>query len=177
MSERLYRLPFDTKKHKLNIMQGWHGPWSHMQLNPNMDLSFAVDFELPLNSEVRAARAGKVLWKYDASDWYYTGQDPKIGTNPPLHGGTNSLWILHEDGSAALYSHIRKGGIVVAKNQRVDAGQKLAYTGLSGWIGGTPHLHFQVNKPGGDFISEPFAFEDYSGPLEHNKLYPPELTP
>lgn len=172
MSERLYKLPFDTENHPVNIMQGWNGPWSHRFFKGFLDLSHAVDFELPLGSEVRAARDGIVLWVEQDSDWYYQGSNPEIGMNPPRYGRTNNIVIKHEDGSAALYSHLQKGGVVVARKQEVVTGQHIAVTGLSEWVGDTPHLHFHVAQERGYLVSSPFAFIDYQGSLEHADLYP-----
>lgn len=170
--EALYRLPFDTRQHPLKIMQGWNGPWSHkiyyvqtLWSREKHDLRYAVDFELPIGSAVLAARAGRVIGVVNESKDVYQEMDPEIGNNMP---STNLVTVGQDDGTFACYSHLGHHQTVVQKGQAVRVGQLLAYTGLSGWVGDTPHLHFHVIRT--EIIK--IAFIDYSGPLEHSDLFP-----
>lgn len=77
----------------------------------------------------------------------------KIGT--PIHAaesgtvifaGTKSVYgrtvmISHPDGKQTLYAHAKS--ICVAKGDKVDRGEVIAYVGISGVTTG-PHLHFEV---------------------------------
>jgi murein DD-endopeptidase MepM/ murein hydrolase activator NlpD len=167
-----YQVPFNVNEHPVKIMQGWNGPWSHKLIYLDnggvMDLRYAVDFILPINTPILAARDGFVLGGFYQSTSHYSGEDPNVGNSLPT-GFTNYLIIEHADETVATYSHLRHLGIVPRVGEIVKAGQLIAYTGLSGWVGDTPHLHFQINK---DADSIPFRFINYSGPLEHSEIYP-----
>jgi murein DD-endopeptidase MepM/ murein hydrolase activator NlpD len=163
------QLPF-KQNGEIKILQGFHGPWSHKELTPIKDLSHAVDFSLPLNTQVLAARDGKVLFFYDLGDKCYRGIDPKVG-NKLIFGDTNYLILEHPDKTYSIYSHLALNSVVVKKDQEITSGQILAKTGLSGWVGPTQHLHFQVCGQG-DYHSIPIKFIGYKGPLEHYEIYP-----
>jgi murein DD-endopeptidase MepM/ murein hydrolase activator NlpD len=66
----------------------------------------------------------------------------------------NGVIIGHPDGWTTQYCHLRKGSIVVAKGDSVDAGQVLGMVGHSGKAE-FPHLHFQIRK--GAAIVDPFV--------------------
>ena len=167
-----YHLPFDGIEHPVSISQGRNGPWSHFRRGA-YDLSNAVDFALPIGSEILSAREGIVLMHYDQGDEYYEGVDPEVGNN--LRFMTNQILILHDDGTRALYSHLEKGSVCVRPREPVASGQKIAETGLSGWIGDVPHLHFQVANE--NFReSLPVEFVEYEGPLEHGELFAAPLA-
>ena len=55
--------------------------------------------------------------------------------------------IVHDDGTMALYAHLREGGVLVRVGQRVEKGQQIGLSGNTGFTSG-PHLHFalQVNR-------------------------------
>lgn len=173
--ESEYRLPFDPDENPVIISQGRNGPWSHFNQSPKgKDLSNAVDFALPVGTPVLAARSGRVLGlSYDGSDEYYTGLDPEIGNS--LKGKTNYVAINHGDNTVALYSHIRKGSLKVGEWTEIEQGEEIAETGLNGWIGEIPHLHFQVIDMANKMHSVPVEFENYTGALEHSELYPDEI--
>jgi len=163
-----YCLPFDANNNPVRISQGHHGPWSHMKFDGS-DSTYAVDFALPLESPVLAAGDGTVIGFVDDVESYYTGTDPKIGLGLP----TNMVVIKHGDGTIAFYLHLKKDSASVTKGQQIRQGDIIGVTGLSGWIGLRPHLHFQVNTSVDMEKSLPITFRDYSGPLEHNEIYPP----
>ena len=149
-------------------MQGRNGPWSHMRFPNGSDYSNAIDFTLPLGTEVLAVRGGRVRGLIVSSDVYYEGDDPEGGLGLPP-GSTNMIVIGHDDGTTAVYMHLAKDGVTVRQGDIVKKGIAIARTGLSGWVGSEPHLHFQVNR---DRVPLPVQFEGYRGPLEHYELYP-----
>lgn len=177
-SEAKYYLPFDTSKHPVRISQGRNGPWSHFvqefttPLRPSMifktDLLNAVDFALPLGSEVRASREGVIESVYLESDTYYEGLDPEIGNNL-ARGSTNFIVVFHPDKTRSIYSHLNREEIAKPR-QLVIPGDVIAYTGKSGWIAEIPHLHFQVWDRISPLRTLPVIFEDYNGPLDHETL-------
>ncbi len=55
----------------------------------------------------------------------------------------NGVYLRHPGGWVTLYCHMRKGSIAVHKGDRVKAGQRLGFVGMSG-SAQYPHVHFQV---------------------------------
>ncbi len=84
--------------------------------------------------------------------------------------------ILHDDGSIANYQHIKVGSVLelcLRDGDAVEQGQVIGKTGLSGWVGPVPHLHFMVYreyKDTGLLQTFPVKFRGYDGPLEHSEL-------
>jgi murein DD-endopeptidase MepM/ murein hydrolase activator NlpD len=81
----------------------------------------------------------------------------KAGLDLEKYGGrANYVRILHDDGTMALYAHLREEGVLVRVGQRVRAGQRIGLSGNTGFTSG-PHLHFalQVNR-GMRLVSVPF---------------------
>ena len=125
-----YRLPLQMPS--LRIGQGPAGRFSH----GDAENLHAIDFAAPLGTPVLAAREGIVMQVTDG-----------FADAPGALDEANAIRILHEDGSMALYAHLRQGSAVVAPGQHVRSGQTIAQSGNSGWSSG-PHLHFvvQVNR-------------------------------
>lgn len=93
------------------------------------------DFKMEIGTPVLAAREGAVMAAND-------------GCTDGDHGCTNLITVQHADGTFALYSHLTKGGVQVAKGQNVIAGQVIGHSGETGNTGGLPHLHFSVHPCG-----------------------------
>lgn len=141
----LYLLPFaHGTKHRLS--QGFHGTFSHMGEN-----EYAVDFEMPVGTEVYAARSGIVAEVKENS----TVGGPSAGYS----GDANYILILHDDGSFGNYAHLKPGGALVDPGDTVAAGQLIGFSGNTGRSSG-PHLHFDVRLPTVDGVMEsvPFMF-------------------
>lgn len=164
MPEYLYKLPFAGKA---VISQGWNGPYSHNR-NGRVDMSYAIDFQLPFGTEVKCARRGKVATVFDFNKGYYTGYDPDLGFKVL----TNFVIIDHGDGTAALYSHLEHHGCSLQPKQPINTGDIISRTGKSGWVP-VPHLHFQVFEFRQPFVigdSVKVRFSNFSGPMEHSDL-------
>jgi len=170
-----YVLPYIFDQ--IKISQGYNEPYSHfaMKIDSNLyqniiDGRFGIDFQVPFETKVIATKAGIVRGTISFNDGVYQGLDPEIGFNID----TNFIILTHQDGSRTLYSHLAKSGAVVRRGQEVEQGQLLGLTGPSGWIGPTPHLHFEcydnINNLGLSRCSFPVRFNDYQGPLEHSQL-------
>lgn len=106
----------------IDILQGFHGPWSHKRFTATKDLSYAVDFKLPLGTSILAAKGGIVVLVFDMADKCYQGTDADIG-NGMVWGETNYALIDHDDGTMALYSHLEKDSGVLKRDQEVKVGQ------------------------------------------------------
>ncbi|GAB3377975.1 peptidoglycan DD-metalloendopeptidase family protein [Lysobacter fragariae] len=147
-----YRLPL--QQNYFRIDQGFGGGFSHNDLQNR----YAVDFAADIGTPVLAAREGVVMQVENDFE--------KAGLNREKYGGrANFIRILHDDGTMALYAHLREEGALVRVGQRVRAGQQIGLSGNTGFTTG-PHLHFviQVNR-GMKLESLPFRMSGPNGPL------------
>ncbi len=142
----LYQLPFPTTK-SYPISQGPNGAFSHR--GPN---SFAIDWAMPVGSQILAAREGTVIaLRKDSS---------RGGASNKYKSEENYLWIQHPDGTIGQYLHLKKDGVVVEVGDRIKQGQLIAYSGNTGYST-APHLHFHVSSSqshGTAFKSHPINF-------------------
>jgi murein DD-endopeptidase MepM/ murein hydrolase activator NlpD len=103
-----------------------------------------IDYPMPLRSPVAAAKDGVVA---DTEGGYGTQQFGSFG---------NFVRIRHRDGRHTLYYHLASradGGIAVAFDEDVVAGQTVGLSGCSGFCLGS-HLHFEVLVgSGGDLVT------------------------
>ncbi len=156
-----YRLPF-RKGASFVLDQGYNGAFSHTD-----DVRYALDFNMDEGTPVYASRNGVVARTVSKHD--------KGGSTREYMEFSNNITILHEDGTFADYSHLRKNGVLVKEGQRVKAGQHIGYSGSTGFATG-PHLHFAVKKAvkGGQFVTIPVKFQTTEGivsELEEGKSY------
>jgi murein DD-endopeptidase MepM/ murein hydrolase activator NlpD len=98
---------------------------------------------------------------HDADDFYFP--DQPIGTyiyaaadgiaHASTHRG-NGVWIEHAGGYVTVYWHLDKfskkfrGKVNTGEGVRVRAGDLIGSSGKSGFVSGTPHLHFEVRHNG-----------------------------
>ena len=130
----VYLLPLQTRDWRID--QGWGGRFSHQ----DPENFYAVDFTVKEGTPILAARDGVVMQVESNFDG--------AGLNREKFGArANLVRILHDDGSMALYAHLRAVGVWVRLGQRVHAGQSIGLSGNTGFTTG-PHLHFaiQVNR-------------------------------
>lgn len=59
----------------------------------------------------------------------------------------NYISVQHSDGSVAHYRHLKKDGVLVKEGDEVAKGQKIGYSGNTGYSA-FPHLHFEVVQNG-----------------------------
>lgn len=116
----------------------------------------AVDFEMPIGTQVFAAREGVVIETADA--FFGAGLDLAVDAVR-----ANFVRILHDDGTLALYGHLNGHSIRVLPGERVSRGQYIADSGNSGFSSG-PHLHFVVQRNrAGAMESVPVRFVGAAG--------------
>lgn len=147
-----YLLPLQQRSFRVD--QGFGGGFSHNDPQNR----YAVDFAADIGTPVLAAREGVVM--------QVENDFAKAGLNRERYGGrANFIRILHDDGTMALYAHLREEGALVRVGQRVRAGQQIGLSGNTGFTTG-PHLHFvvQVNR-GMKLESLPFRMRGPAGPL------------
>lgn len=128
------------------ITQAFGGSFSHQ----DEQNKYAVDIAMPEGTPVYAARSGIVM---EVADDFFKG-----GVNKVYSNEANSIRILHDDGSMAVYAHMELEKAQVHAGLKVAAGQLIGYSGNTGFTSG-PHLHFavQYNK-GMALVSVPFTF-------------------
>ena len=136
---------------RFQITQAFGGEFSHQDEQNH----YAVDIMMPVGTPVHAARAGRVL---EVNNDYF-----RSGTEQAYANEANSIRILHDDGSMAIYAHLELEKAQVEPGLAVKAGELIGYSGNTGYSTG-PHLHFavQVNQ-GMQLVSVPFQFVDREG--------------
>jgi len=145
-----YKLPYKKgETHRLD--QGYGGKFSHRG-----ESKYSLDFHMEEGTAIHAARAGVVV---EIEESYSEG-----GNDKSLIEKANFISILHDDGTFAQYSHLKKSGVLVKEGQKVRAGDKIGLSGATGFATG-PHLHFNVvkAKKGGGFQTLPVKFATKSG--------------
>lgn len=147
-------LPPFAKNTQFHISQAFGGKFSHK----DKQNQYAVDIVMPVDTSIHAARSGIVM---EVNNDYF-----KSGIKKAYKSRANSIRILHEDGSMAVYAHLALEKAQVYPGLRVAAGQMIGYSGNTGYSTG-PHLHFavQVNK-GMDLVSVPFKFMHNDGAVK-----------
>ncbi len=143
----IYMLPY-LKGESYLVSQSYNDDFSH-KTGANQ---YAVDFVMDEGTLILAARAGKVVQvieKYIRS-----------GTNSYFLDKANVVVIEQDDGTHAEYAHIERYGAIVEVGDRVEAGQKIALSGNTGYSTG-PHLHFTITSPldGKSKTSHPFIVQ------------------
>jgi murein DD-endopeptidase MepM/ murein hydrolase activator NlpD len=118
---------------------------------------YAYDFAMPIGDPVVAVRDGVVRQVQDSSP-----------DGEPIPGGANRVYVEHDDGSVAFYSHLQQGSVVVEPGERVETGQLLAASGNSGITGGVPHLHLEIyrDRELRHRNTVPVNFRNADGPLD-----------
>lgn len=149
----LYQLPFPETKSFI-VSQSFNGDFSH-QDGGNQ---YAIDFAMPIGTDVIAARSGKVIKTVDEFRF--------AGTSDYYYDKANYVLIEHEDGTIGGYYHLGFQAIFVNVGDLVVTGEKIAESGNTGFSTG-PHLHFAITTPinGKAVKSFPIIFESAVGPI------------
>lgn len=117
----------------------YHFPWPAGKAYPVLagngegsthqgEFFYSWDFSMPVGDVVCAAREGTVLNIVD-----HAKSRRGIG-----------IFILHDDGTGAMYGHLMRGGVLVKEGERVLQGEPIAKIGREAG-GATPHLHFHIS--------------------------------
>ena len=122
-----YTLPFGIGK-SFTVGQGYNGSFSHQNEN-------ALDFTMPVGTEIFAARAGVVIKVVQV----YNQSCPERRCTE----FNNYIIIYHDDGTFSRYDHIKQNGALVKEGDVIKENQLIGYSGNVGFSNG-PHLHFMV---------------------------------
>ncbi len=128
----IYSLPFEVSQ-SFKMVQGYGGTFSH----DDEENYFAYDFRMPVGTPVYATREGVIV---RVKDGFARG-----GLDKTLRQKANFIHIEHEDGTVGVYGHLMQSGAIVKVGDYVQRGQKIGYSGNTGYTG-SPHLHFAVVK-------------------------------
>jgi len=143
--QKPYGLPFESGV--FNISQAFNGKASHTHPQSR----YAVDIPMPEGTNICAARAGIIM---DIANDFFTG-----GAEESFGERANFIRILHDDGTMAVYAHLKLESAKFPLGTRVSEGQVIAESGNTGFSTG-PHLHFVIQKNTGmNLVSIPFKFE------------------
>jgi murein DD-endopeptidase MepM/ murein hydrolase activator NlpD len=126
----VYQLPYAEGKSYL-VVQGYRSWFSHKG-------RLAYDFKMKTGTPVYAAREGVVTSVQE--------DFTKGGIGKKYYRKANSIVIRHEDGSNAMYAHLKHNGAEVKPGDAVKRGQLIGYSGNTGYSA-FPHLHFLVWGP------------------------------
>jgi murein DD-endopeptidase MepM/ murein hydrolase activator NlpD len=160
--ERPYRAPFATAR---RFMVSQTFPIGITHVTP--DSYYAVDIEMPIGTDIYAARGGTVVEV--ASTNYRSSPDPE-----EEGASANLVRIMHDDGTFGVYAHLNWNTIRVRPGDRVARGEYIADSGNTGFSTG-PHLHFAVLVNRGMRLeSLPIVFEGSNG-VEVMPAYQEEL--
>ena len=149
--DRPYRTPFALAQ-SFAVTQAYPTAATHK----TVDSAHAVDFALPVGTDIFAARDG-IVFAVESSN--YRG-----GLDTSRHGAqANVVQVLHDDGTYAVYAHLNRASIRVRPGDRVRRGEFIAESGNTGFSTG-PHLHFVVLRNAGMRLeSIPVVFEGQGG--------------
>ena len=144
-----YCLPYPVGE-SARVSQSWSESGTHRG-------RFAYDFSMPFGSQITAARSGTVT---EIRDQY--GDDDRTG------GHENGAFVLHHDGTMAIYLHMASDGVLVDVGDTVTTGQVIGLVGTTGTR--VPHLHFEVFEGQGEgtqwYRTLPVSFRNATEPLD-----------
>jgi len=146
----LYRAPFAIAR-EFRVTQAYPARFTHV----DPASSYAIDFEMPVGTQIYAARAGTVIEV--ASQYFEASVDPSRATR------ANVVRVFHADGTMSLYAHLNWDSIRVRPGQIIERGEYIADSGNTGFSSG-PHLHFVVQRNAGlKLESMPVEFAGLAG--------------
>ena len=152
--QQAYRYPLPWRGGPFRLSQGPNGSFSHTDSKSR----YAMDIAMPEGTPIIAARSGRVV----------KTENEQVGRGNDASG--NFVRVRHDDGSEAVYLHLKQGSVSVRAGQRVAVGSPLALSGNTGNSSG-PHLHFVVQRATeAGLVSIPYEFNQPVGVLPNFAL-------
>ncbi|MBP9146782.1 MAG: M23 family metallopeptidase [Thermoanaerobaculia bacterium] len=124
-----YVLPYASGE-AYTMVQGNCSPGTHAAGTRD---GYAYDFSMPIGTTVIAARGGVVA---ELEEGFEDGNG--------VVSQANYVLVQHDDGTAAVYFHLTRNGVLVDPGRAVRQGDPIAHSGQTGRAGISPHLHFGV---------------------------------
>lgn len=110
------------------------------------DLTNAVDFLCKERTRVRAALCGEVVTIINNLTKNYNERKPPTEDILPIEEQNGNYVILkHENAEFSMYSHLMPQGVTVSKEQFIETGEIIGYSGNTGWSI-VPNLNLMVFK-------------------------------
>jgi murein DD-endopeptidase MepM/ murein hydrolase activator NlpD len=158
-SNFVYSLPY--KGGPFEVLQGYQGSFSHTKGSND---ECAIDWKMPIGTEIHAARQGGVVALRMDSD--------RGGDDLAFNNAANYVVIKHDDGTFAEYMHLKKNSVCVALGQNVKQNELLGLSGNTGFSTES-HLHFSVycNIDGNHCRSYPVKFRTETGKIADGKAF------
>ena len=153
--ENLFRYPFDTDKNEIKEAH----PTGFFAHENYLQSKYARDFILPLGSRVLAAKKGVVVKAKHDSDGCYSGDLSGLSKEEIetlVFNYINAVAIKHENNIFTEYVHLSNKK-VVSEGQEVKESELIGFTGRSGVMDKTNHLHFNAFTEKG--LSIPVSFK------------------
>lgn len=129
-SNYLYSLPYARGEAYL-LTQGFNGEYTHKGSS-----AYALDFKMDEGTKVYAMREGTVVSIEDRHNQH--------GFSPEFSDKSNYIIIQHDDGTMAMYGHLKQYGVKVKLGQKVYNHSYIGLSGNTGYSSG-PHLHVHIS--------------------------------
>lgn len=101
---------------------------------------FAIDFAMPLGTEITAVRGGTVV--------EVVAENNKGCAEADCGAFENYVLVYHKDGTFAAYSGLKNDGALVRKGDHLSPGDLVGYSGETGRTT-VPKLHLEIFLPNG----------------------------
>ena len=130
---------------EVNLTGRWQWPLQSIEISSQYGergrrFHQGIDLRAPIGTPVEAASDGEVVY---------------VGSK--IRGYGRMVVLKHADGYYTVYAHHSKNRVRL--NQKVKAGQTIAFSGRSGHASG-PHLHFELRR-GARSIDPEYALNRY----------------
>lgn len=129
-SNYLYALPYARGK-AYQLTQGFNGEHTHKGQS-----AYALDFKMDEGTRVHAMREGTIVSIED--------KQTEHGFSPEFSDKSNHIIIQHDDGTMAMYGHLKPHGVKVRLGQKVYKHTFIGLSGNTGYSSG-PHLHVHIS--------------------------------
>lgn len=114
--------------------------------------SYGYDFHIPVGTPVLAMESGKVIRIIQHLQKAHQDKDKMAETN--------TIEVIHQDGTVARYSHLSPNSAMVKLCQDIREGHQIALSGNVGYSK-APHLHVDIFRPtdGENYRTIPLKFK------------------
>ena len=126
----VYALPYRRNRSYI-LTQGFNGKHTHKGKS-----AYALDFKMAIGTPIHAMRDGIVV--------AVESKNTEHGYSKEYMNKANHIVIQHDDGTMAMYAHLKPNGVKVKLGQKVVKHQYIGLSGNTGFSSG-PHLHVHIS--------------------------------